>query len=173
MVKNLPAMQETRVGSLIREDPLEQKMATHSRILAWKIPQTFGLSHSLAGYSSCGHKKSDTTKQVTLSHFNFSEARSQNRSKKTFSIQTISISLPDHLCGKVQMTNGFQVVRKPLFFESRACNQNGSCQYLHSAYEHQILLTVLWEKITKFSMCHLCELLTLNTVSRKGESFGF
>ena len=35
--KNLPEMQETRVGSLVREDPLEQEMATHSRILAWKI----------------------------------------------------------------------------------------------------------------------------------------
>ena len=38
-VKNLPATQETRVQSLDREDPLEKKMATHSRILAWRIPQ--------------------------------------------------------------------------------------------------------------------------------------
>ena len=37
-VKNLPAMQETQVQSLGQEDPLEKKMATHSRILAWKIP---------------------------------------------------------------------------------------------------------------------------------------
>ena len=36
-VKNLPAMQETRVQSLGREDPLEEGMATHSRILAWRI----------------------------------------------------------------------------------------------------------------------------------------
>ena len=34
--KNLPAMQETRVRSLGREDPLEREMATHSRILAWE-----------------------------------------------------------------------------------------------------------------------------------------
>ena len=40
MVKNLPPMQETRVGSLGWEDPLEKEMATHSRILAWKIPWT-------------------------------------------------------------------------------------------------------------------------------------
>ena len=39
-VKNLPAMQETQVQSLGREDPLEKGMATHSRILAWKIPWT-------------------------------------------------------------------------------------------------------------------------------------
>ena len=36
-VKNLPAVQETRIQSLGREDPLEKGMATHSIILAWKI----------------------------------------------------------------------------------------------------------------------------------------
>ena len=39
-VKNLPAMQETWVGSLGWEDPLEEGMATHSSILAWRIPWT-------------------------------------------------------------------------------------------------------------------------------------
>ena len=38
MVKNLPTMQETRVQSLGQEDLLEKEMATHSSILAWKIP---------------------------------------------------------------------------------------------------------------------------------------
>ena len=38
MVKSLPAMQETWVQSLGWEDPLEKEMATHSSILAWKIP---------------------------------------------------------------------------------------------------------------------------------------
>ena len=37
-VKNLPAMWETWVQSLGREDPLEEDMATHSSILAWRIP---------------------------------------------------------------------------------------------------------------------------------------
>ena len=40
MGKNLPAGQETQVWSLGREDPLEKEMATHSSILAWKIPWT-------------------------------------------------------------------------------------------------------------------------------------
>ena len=40
VVKNPPAMQETRVRSLVREDSLEKSMATHSSILAWRIPQT-------------------------------------------------------------------------------------------------------------------------------------
>ena len=37
MVKRVPAMRETQVRSLGREDPLEKEMATHSSILAWKI----------------------------------------------------------------------------------------------------------------------------------------
>ena len=40
MGKNLPAMQETQIRSLGQEDPLEKGMATHSSILAWKIPWT-------------------------------------------------------------------------------------------------------------------------------------
>ena len=40
MVKNLPAMQKTCVRSLGREDALEKGMATHSSILAWRIPGT-------------------------------------------------------------------------------------------------------------------------------------
>ena len=40
MVKNLPAMKETQVQSLDREDPLEKGMATHASILAWEIPLT-------------------------------------------------------------------------------------------------------------------------------------
>ena len=39
-LKHLPAMRETQVHSLDREDPLEKDMATHSSILAWRIPLT-------------------------------------------------------------------------------------------------------------------------------------
>ena len=42
MVKNPPAMQETWVQSLGWEDPLEEGMATHSSVLAWRIPMTRG-----------------------------------------------------------------------------------------------------------------------------------
>ena len=38
MIKNLPVMQETQVQFLGDEDPLEKEMATHSSILAWRIP---------------------------------------------------------------------------------------------------------------------------------------
>ena len=53
-VKNLPATQETWVRSLCRKDPLEKAMATHSSILAWRIPWT---EWSLEGYSPWGHKR--------------------------------------------------------------------------------------------------------------------
>ena len=59
MVKNLPAMQEmqeTGARSLGQEDPLEEEMATHSSILAWRIPQ-----RTLVGHSPWGLKESDTT----------------------------------------------------------------------------------------------------------------
>ena len=40
MIKHMPAIQETWVQSLSWEDPLEEEMATHSSILAWKTPRT-------------------------------------------------------------------------------------------------------------------------------------
>ena len=40
MVRNLPAVWETWVQSIGQEDPLEKEMATHSSILAWRIPRT-------------------------------------------------------------------------------------------------------------------------------------
>ena len=51
-LKNLPAMQVTQVRSLGQEDPLEKRMATHSSILAWRIPQT----EEPVGLQSMGHR---------------------------------------------------------------------------------------------------------------------
>ena len=48
MVKNPPAVQEIRVRSLGQEDPLEKGMATHSNILAWRIPWTEELGEILS-----------------------------------------------------------------------------------------------------------------------------
>ena len=59
LVKNLPAMQkplETSVRFLGQEDPLKEGMATHSRILAWRIPWT-----EEPGRSPWGREESDTT----------------------------------------------------------------------------------------------------------------
>ena len=56
MVKRLPTMWETRVRSLGQEDPLDKEMATHSSILAWKIPwmEEPGRLHSM-GSQRVGH----------------------------------------------------------------------------------------------------------------------
>ena len=54
MAENLPAMQETWVQSLGKEDPLEKGMTTHSSILAWRIPWT----EEPGGLPSMGSQKS-------------------------------------------------------------------------------------------------------------------
>ena len=56
-VKNLPAVQETWVQSLGWEDPLEKEMATHSNILAWRIPWT----EEPGGLQSRGSQEWDMT----------------------------------------------------------------------------------------------------------------
>ena len=57
LVKVLPAVRETWLQSLGWEDPLEKEMATHSSILAWRIPWT----EQPSGLQSIGYKGSDTT----------------------------------------------------------------------------------------------------------------
>ena len=56
LVKNLLAMQETQVQFLNQENPLEKETATHSNILAWKIPWT----EELGRLQSMGSQQSDT-----------------------------------------------------------------------------------------------------------------
>ena len=60
-LKRLPAMWETCVRSLGREDPLEKEMATHSSILAWGIPWMEELG---ADYCPWGRKESGTTERL-------------------------------------------------------------------------------------------------------------
>ena len=61
VVKNPPAMQEMQVPSLGREDPLEEEMATHSSILAWRIPWT----EEPGRLQSTGSLQSTDTTEVT------------------------------------------------------------------------------------------------------------
>ena len=61
MVKNLPAVWETWVQSLGREVPLEEGMATHSSILAWRIPKDKGAEQAAAHGVS---KESDITERL-------------------------------------------------------------------------------------------------------------
>ena len=57
MVKNLPAMQDTQAQSLVWEDPLEKEMATHSSMLAYRIPWT----EEPGGLQSTGSQMLDMT----------------------------------------------------------------------------------------------------------------
>ena len=65
LVGNLPTMRETWVGSLGWEDPLEESMVTHSRILAWRIPMDRGACNPW------GHRESDTTEATKYSIVQF------------------------------------------------------------------------------------------------------
>ena len=64
-VKNLPAIQETKVQSLGKEDPLEKRMKTHSSIFAWRIPWTEGPGAWPATVHGVA-KESDMTEQLTF-----------------------------------------------------------------------------------------------------------
>ena len=72
MVKNLPAMLEAWVQSLSQEDCLEKEMATHSSVLAWRIPWT----EEPGGLQSMGSQESDTTERL---HFHLLSQASGGR----------------------------------------------------------------------------------------------
>ena len=61
-VKNLPTMQETQVGSLGQDDPLEKGMTICFSILTWRIPWT----EEPGKHQSMGHKQLDTTERLSL-----------------------------------------------------------------------------------------------------------
>ena len=97
MIKNLPAMQETWVWSLDQEDHLKKEMATHSSILAWRIPWTEepGGLQSM-GSQWVGHDWATNT--YTLSHHRSSVTGSKNLTRElrppfpAHTIQKISCS---------------------------------------------------------------------------------
>ena len=97
-LKRLPAMRETWVQSLDREDPLEKEMATHSSILAWRIPwrrkwqatPVFlpGKSHgrrSLVGYRTRGRKKLNATEWLLFIFIQFWDMFTANCGQKEMS----------------------------------------------------------------------------------------
>ena len=86
LVKNPPAMQETRVRSLGREDPLEQETATLSGILAWEIPWT----KEPDGLQSTGSQVSDTT--YYLNHYHYHHELTKKMLSKLAKISFLHLS---------------------------------------------------------------------------------
>ena len=76
MVKCLPAMRETRVWTLSREDPLEREIATHSSTLAWKIPWM----EKPAKLQSMGSQRVGHDWATLLSLFTFSKVATESNS---------------------------------------------------------------------------------------------
>ena len=97
MVKTLPANGETWVSSLGLEYPLDEEMATHSSILAWRIPWTEGPG----GLQSTVCKEPDTAEQLTLTlrHFKaylgFMSHKAQQEAQKT----SVRFNIPE-ICRK-------------------------------------------------------------------------
>ena len=94
MVKHLPTVRETQVRSLCWEDPLEKEMATHSSILACRIPWT----EEPGGLQSMGSKESDMTEQLTVMDIQKQLAQNQSLSFINISVwytihEVISIML--------------------------------------------------------------------------------
>ena len=88
-VKSLPAMRETWIQSLGRGDPLEKEMATHSSILAWKIPWM----EESGGLQSMGLKESDRTERL---HFHFISSPTPPPTSsllETASLSSVSVNL--------------------------------------------------------------------------------
>ena len=85
MVKNLPTNAGDKVQSMGQEDPLEKKMATHSNILAWRIPQT----EELDGLQSTGCKESDTTERSSSFPY-FLQFKSEFGNKVFMILATVS-----------------------------------------------------------------------------------
>ena len=83
MVENLPAMQETWVQSLGQEDPLEKGMATHSGILAWRIP----LTEEPGGLQSMGLQRVlDDRATNTLNRMRLKKLKKSTRMKNLSSL---------------------------------------------------------------------------------------
>ena len=85
MVRHLSTMQESWVRSLGWEDPLEKEMATHSGILAWRIPRT----EKPGRLQSTGRKESDMTEKLHFLNINYSDIHCNPlmRDFRTFLIQ--------------------------------------------------------------------------------------
>ena len=80
-------MQESQVQSLGWENPLEKEMATHSSILAWRIPRT----EEPGGYSPQGHKESNMTEQGTFSLHGLLDMEYENKSLYPLSLKNVGI----------------------------------------------------------------------------------
>ena len=92
MVKNLPAMQETRVQFLSGEDPLEKGMVTHSCILAWRSLWT----EEPGGIQSMGCKELDTTECLN--------------EKNTVVFITSSLRSPSFVCAELLADLGIKAL---------------------------------------------------------------
>ena len=115
MIKNPCTMQETRVWSLGWEDPLEESMATHSSILAWRIPQTEGPGGLLStGSQRVGHdwatKRTHT--QITNMSYTLYVVNTRMRRTQSYTGSTLlSLHVGRLTCAEVLCPGGVRTGR--------------------------------------------------------------
>ena len=105
MVRSPPAVQETRVRSLGQEDPLEKEMATHSSILAWKIPWTEEPFRLQSMESQSRTQLSDFTIDLLTGKPNVPPGSRRLRGL------VAKLKLWDHSCGLLQISKNVWGVR--------------------------------------------------------------
>ena len=128
-IKNLPAMQETQVQSLVWEDPLEKRMATHCSIFAWRIPWTeeAGGLQSM-GLQRVGHDWATNTFTCSISwicfflyllSFSHCQLRSVTFLALGYCNQFLKISLPLSL----PASSLFSILQKSVLLKIFWCSQ--------------------------------------------------
>ena len=100
-----PAVQATWVRSLGREDSLEMEMATHSSILAWRIPWM----EEPGGLQSMGSKESDTTERLHFHSFTF--ISSHRTGKGQFSVQSQRRAMPKNVQTTAQLNSSHTLAK--------------------------------------------------------------
>ena len=107
--KELPEMQEPWVRSLSQEDPLEEGMATHSGILAWRIPWT----EEPGAYCPWGHKESDMTEGLTLSLSGLPATKEKKKCKaqrNNWDFVTLLEDEPNHSCPQIKWNHNQSII---------------------------------------------------------------
>ena len=128
IVKNLRAMEETQVRSLDREDALEKRMATHSSILVWRIPQT----EEPGRLQSMECKESDMTKQLTHSCLSLSLRLRKTKFEDMMPVSWKTLQLarrpPLYLQNGIKESQGkgFHKLLSSLSWETKVNSSSGS-----------------------------------------------
>ena len=145
MVKNLSAMQETWVQSLGWEEHLEKEMATHSSILAWKIPWTeeAGMLQSL-GWQRVGHDWATSLATVLSSLGESFSLQIEDKRLVEFDLSSWTYLILISLCYALGLCHSFKSCALPLSLLFHAL-------FLNPFQAHNVVFTIFWRDNQKIA----------------------